>query len=316
MLRFVTLRALVFCVASLLCFSQNAKPASGIEHPASVERGLALATGGRCAEAIPILRKTLPSLPGSDLKKRAGLAAIRCAMTRNQPYEAVGFLEIMTRDFPRDPEVLYQATHAYSDLSIRASQDLLRDAPRSYQAYELSAESLEMQGKWDEASDQYKKILKTNPDLPGIHYRLGRILLSKPNPGPELAAEAKKNFEEELKIDRQNAGAEYVLGELARQDSNWTDAVEHFSRATTLDHGFAEAYLGLGISLISEKRFPDAVAPLQSAARLQPENPEAHYNLAIALSRAGRKEEADREFAIHRKLQESAPSPSAPPQPD
>ena len=38
----------------------------------------------------------------------------------------------------------------------------------------------------------------------------------------------------------------------------------------------------------------------------------AHYNLAVALSRVGRKEEADREFAIHRKMQEANPPPVAP----
>ena len=248
----------------------------------------------------------------SESKKKAGLAGLRCAMTRNQPYDAIDFLQILSRDFPRDPEVLYQATHAYSDLSIRASQDLLHEAPFSYQVHELNAESLEVQGKWDDAAAEYRKILEINPNLPGIHYRLGRVLLSKPNPTTELTQEAKTQFERELKIDPQNAGAEYVLGELARQASEWADAIDHFTRATKLDSGFAEAYLGLGSSLMSEKRYADAVPPLETGVKLQPENPVGHYDLATALSRTGRKEEADREFAIHRKMQEANPTTSAP----
>src|SRR6059058_394107 len=110
-----------------------------------------------------------------------------------------------------------------------------------------------------------------------------------------------------VKIDPQNAGAEYVLGELARQASEWTAAIDHFSRATKLDAGFAEAYLGLGSSLISEKRFAEAVPALQAAVRLQPQNPLSHYDLATALSRSGHKEDAEREFAIHRKMQEANP---------
>jgi tetratricopeptide (TPR) repeat protein len=296
------------------CVAQSVKPVGAVAQSTMVEHGLSLASQGRCAEAVPILRKAIRNVAISDQEKRVGLAGVRCAMTRNLPYEAVEFLQILSRDFPRDPEVLYQATHAYSDLSIRASQDLLRAAPESYQVHELNAESLEMQGKWDEAATEYRNILRVEPNIPGIHYRLGRVLLSKPNPTSDLAQEAKRNFEGELKIDPQNAGAEYVLGELARQASEWTDAISHFTRATKLDAGFAEAYLGLGSCLISEKRFAEAVPALETAVKLQPENPLVHYDLATALSRSGHKEDADREFAIHRKMQEANP-PAAAPQP-
>jgi tetratricopeptide (TPR) repeat protein len=295
----------------LLCLAQASKTST--DAPAkTAERGLTLTANGHCAEAVPLLRKSIRNVPDPDLKKKAGLAGLRCAMTRNQPYDAIEFLQVLGRDFPRDPEVLYQATHAYSDLSIRASQDLLHEAPFSYQVHELSAESLEVQGKWDDAAAEYRKILEIDPNLRGIHYRLGRVLLSHPNPTPELTQEAKLNFEKELKIDPQNAGAEYVLGELARQADQWPDAIDHFSRATKLDAGFAEAYLGLGSSLSSEKRFAEAVSPLETAVQLQPENPVAHYDLAIALTRAGRKQDAEREFAIHRKIQEANPQAATP----
>jgi tetratricopeptide (TPR) repeat protein len=302
---------LILAWTSLVCLAQvprtSPKPAVQTEVNAA-DRGLTLATSGHCVEAMPLLRRGIRSASDPELKKKAGLAGVRCAMTRNQPYDAVEFLQVLTKEFPRDPEVLYQATHAYSDLSIRASQDLLHEAPFSYQVHELSAESLEVQGKWDDAAAEYHKILEMNPNMPGIHYRLGRVLLSKPNPTPELTQEARQNFEKELKIDPQNAGAEYVLGELARQGEQYSDAIDHFTRATKLDAGFAEAFLELGNSLNSEKRFSEAVPALETAVKLQPDNPIAHYNLAIALARAGRKEDAEREFAIHRKMQENIPA--------
>ena len=85
--------------------------------------------------------------------------------------------------------------------------------------------------------------------MPGIHFLLARLLLSKPDPNPTVAEEAKKELEQEIEIDPTNAGAEYVLGELARQDSQWPDAIAHFTRATKLDATFGDAYLGLGVSL-------------------------------------------------------------------
>ena len=129
-----------------------------------------------------------------------------------------------------------------------------------------------------------------------------------------MAEEAKKELQQEIEIDPTNAGAEYVLGELARQDSQWPEAIAHFTRATKLDATFGDAYLGLGVSLISSKQFSEAVAPLETAVKLEPRNPAAHYNLAMAYNRSGRKQDADREFAIHRQMTEkSGAQPGSPP---
>ena len=264
--------------------------------------GFELARSGHCQQAIVLLKKALPQSTEKDLKRDAGVAAIRCAMVQNQFAAAEEFLRMLNRDFPDDPEVLYTSVHTYSDLATRASQRLATSAPNSAQAHKLNAESLEMQGKWDEAEKEYQAVAQSNPRLPGIHFLLGRLLLSKPDAGPTVGDDAKKEFQQELKIDPSNAGAEYVLGEMARQDSQWDEAIQHFSRAAQLDAGFGDAFLGLGSSLLSAKRFADAIPPLQTAVKLEPLNPGAHYNLATALTRAGRKEEADKEFAIHRQM--------------
>ena len=107
-----------------------------------------------------------------------------------------------------------------------------------------------------QAEKDYRKILEQNPRYPGIHFRLARLLLSKPNPTPDFAEQAKKELQEELAIDPSNAGAEYVLGELARQAQDLPAAEQHFSKATQLEPNFADAYLGLGMSLLTRKSTP------------------------------------------------------------
>ena len=58
---------------------------------------------------------------------------------------------------------------------------------------------------------------------------------------------------------------------------------------------------------------PEAVPPLEAAVKLEPRNPAAHYNLAMAYNRSGRKQDADREFAIHRQMTEkSGAQPGSP----
>ena len=165
-----------------------------------------------------------------------------------------------------------------------------------------------MQGKWDEAQREYEEMIEKQPGAPSVHYLLGRLLLSRPDPDAKAAARAKEEFQKELQIDPQNAGAEYILGEMARQGSQWEEAVPHFAQAAKLDPNFGDAFMGWGFCLVTLKRYEEAVAPLRSAVRLQQGNPSAHYNLAVALSRSGKKEEAEKEFAIHRQLtQKPAP---------
>jgi tetratricopeptide (TPR) repeat protein len=306
MLRLPNFVPLFFVLSATSLAGQIAKKTPILDTNTIVQRNAELAENGHCVEALPELKKNAPHVPDKELKRRAGLDGVHCAMTLNRPEEALDFLQFLAHEFPRDPEVLYVATHAYSDLSIRASQELVHAAPSSYQVHELNAESFEMQGKWNEAAQEYRKVLKENPRLPGIHFRLGRLLLSKPDPSASEAEEAKKEFQEELKLDPKNAGAEYVLGELARQAGEWPEAIEHFSKATKLDSGFSEAFLGLGTSLLSAKQFAEAIPPLETAAKLQPENPTAHYQLSIAYGRTGRKQDAEREAVLHRQTAEKA----------
>ena len=274
------------------------------DSPPTAENAARLAESGHCAEALGSLKKSLGQLPDKDLQRKVGLDGVHCAMTLNQPRAAIDFLQALLSEFPQDPEVLYVAVHAYSDLSTLAAQQLAQNAPSSPQAHELLAESYEMQGKWDEAEKEYRLILKQDPKLPGIHFRLGRLILSRPGAGPEVSDQARQEFEQELRLDPSNAAAECVLGELARQHQQFEEAVNHFSRAAQLDSHFSEAYLGLGISLIAVKRYADAIPPLETAVKLEPQNPDARYNLATAYTRAGRKQDGQREFAIHQKLVE------------
>ena len=304
-MRFVSPKLLLCtCAGFLACaagFAQapSKNPSALAQAQPSPQRAVALAESGHCVEALPLLKKSVRQVSDRNAKKHVGLLGLNCAMTHDAPSDALDFLGILQREFPRDPEVLYAAVHALSDLSLRASQDLVREAPFSYQVHLLNAESLETQGKTQEAAAEYQKILDMNPMLPGIHARLGRVLLSG-QPTPEVVAQSKKDFEDDLAIVPSNATAEYVLGELAKEAEDLPGAIQHYSRATKLDTNFAEAYLGLGSALVATKQFTEAIAPLETYERLAPDSPTGHYQLALAYSGAGRKEDANREAQLQR----------------
>jgi len=280
------------------------KPAAAADSSVVAERGAKLAETGHCVEAMPLLKKSFPQTSDKDLKLKLGFDAVRCAMTLNQPDAAVDFLRLLNRQFPRAPEVLYLTVHIYSDLSLRASQELAETAPSSNEAHQLNAESLEVQGRWEEAAAEYQRILKDNPRAVGIHFRLGRLLLSKPDPEGLLVEQAKQEFKQELEIDPTNAGAEYVLGELARQAQQIPEAIEHFTRATRLDASFVDAFLGLGMALVLNKQYSDAIPPLETVGKSRPTNSTGHNYLSIAYGRVGRKSDAEREALLHKQTLE------------
>lgn len=288
----------------------NASSAASTTSAAAPEKALGLAQQGHCREAIPGLKVAL-SGPGSlESKKNAGVAGLRCALGIDDRGAASDFIRVLSKQFPNDPDVLFILVHAYSDLSTRTAQDLGRTSPQSVAAHKLNAEALEMQGKWDEAQREYETILEKEPNAVGIHYLLGRSYLSRPDADAKSLERAKQEFTKELEVDPKNAGAHYVLGQIASKNEAWDEAIDQFSQAAKLDPNFAEAYLGWGYSLLALKKYEDAIAPLRRAEALTPGNPAAHYALATALSRSGHKEEAEKEFEIHRNLTSASPNAS------
>jgi tetratricopeptide (TPR) repeat protein len=145
-------------------------------------------------------------------------------------------------------------------------------------------------------------MIKKYPNAPGIHFLFARLLLSRPDAGPDAIERAKQELLKEIEIDPNNAGAIYILGELDRRDQKWDDAISRYQRALKVDPNLGEAYLGLGFCLVNQKKYEEAIPPLRTAERLMPENPEVHNSLGTALQRSGHKEEAQKEFAIHEKL--------------
>jgi tetratricopeptide (TPR) repeat protein len=293
----------LFCLALLTppAFTQAPANSSSAVRPSPVEQGIDLAAKGRCEEALGLLKKFTPRVTDKKLKYRAQMAIVRCAMNRKEDQTTADALFELKRDSPEDPEVLYLTTQFFLEIAVRASQEIAAVAPNSYQFHELQAETLESQNKWEDAAVIYRKILEDNPKLRGIHFRLGRAALSQPE-SPTSAVDARKEFEEELAIDPANAAAEFWIGEIARRDGQWEDAIPHFSSATKLDSGFEEAFLALGMSLNSAGRFPEAIVPLERYIKMVADDPAGHYQLSIAYARTGRKEDSVREMTVQQQL--------------
>lgn len=284
-----------------IALAQKAK--GGSPQPAlSPEKALSLAEQGHCRENISTLKRAISSQIDSTTKKEIGVVGVRCSLAVDDRDSALDFIHALHRQFPKDPDVLFVIVHAYSDLSTRTAQDLGRTAPESFAAHKLNAEALEMQGKWEPAELEYEWMIKKEPNTPGIHFLLGRLLLSRPDAPADATERAKQEFLKEIQVDPNNAGAIYILGELDRRDQKWDEAISRYNQALKVDPNLGEAYLGLGYCLVNLKKYEEAIPPLRTAERLMPQNPEVHHSLGTALQRTGHTDEAQKEFAIHETL--------------
>lgn len=223
-------------------------------------------------------------------------------MLLNHPRLAGELLLQFSRMRVGDHELLYLASHVFSRLANQSAAELMRRAPGSAAARELQAEAQESQGNWQAAEADYRTLLRLYPHRAGLHYRLGRLLLSEPGLNAARLAAAHQEFLAELRLDPGNAGAEFVLGDLDFQARRWTAATRRFALATRLNPGFTDAWLGLGRSRLALGQARLAIAPLAHAARLDPNNPTPHYYLALAYLKTGHRAAAARE----RRLQKSA----------
>ena len=305
--------------------------------------GLVYFQEGKFEQAVPALRQALklkPSLPNTDillamslselgeykealdglergfrrssdarLKRMAGLQLQRAYMGLGRDQKAVEVALELERLYPDDPEVLYHASRLYANFAYVTMQKLSEIAPESVWMHLTAGEVNESQGGLDGAVKEYRAVLGLEPRRPGVHFRLGRVYLTRAHEttgDPTSSAEALKEFEAELEIDPGNANAAYEIAELHREAGELDQARVFFERALEHDAQFEDALVGLGRTLIALGK-PDLALPvLQRAVSANASNEVTYYQLAQAHRALGHVAEQQKALAEFERLHREA----------
>jgi tetratricopeptide (TPR) repeat protein len=264
-------------------------------------------------EGIPLLTEAFPHIRNQSVKIDAGVALIR----HHEEQQTLGQVVNVIRDLedanPDNPEVLYVTYRAYSDLAAQALARLSQKAPDSGHVHQILGEAAMAQDDFPGAILQFKRAIEADTKIPGIHYELGRAILTN---SQDAAArqEAQRELETELRADPADFNSEYELGEVYRLGSNLQLAEEHFERALQLRPDFVDAQVGLGNVLVDEGKPEEAIPHFAEAVRLDPDNEGAHYKLAREYRAVGRDQDAAREmleFQRVHQLHAAGPSKSS-----
>lgn len=83
------------------------------------------------------------------------------------------------------------------------------------------------------------------------------------------------------------------------------EGIRELEKALAIDDKLYEGHVTLGRALIRARRSAESISYLKRAVELAPDNPEPHYQLAIAYGHLGKRQEAEAERAVVKRIHES-----------
>jgi uncharacterized protein HemY len=131
---------------------------------------------------------------------------------------------------------------------------------------EQTADGLRSEKLYLDALDYYHAALAKEPHSAGLLNKVGITELMM-----QRYREAKKSFEQSIKVDRNFANAYNNLGVVYYEEKKYGAAVKQYRRAIALDEESASFFSNLGAALFSKKDFVPAVQAYQHAVELDPD---------------------------------------------
>jgi tetratricopeptide (TPR) repeat protein len=271
--------------------------------------GLSLAELNQFDEALPLLEKGFRQTADSDIRRMCGLQLLRAYPGLKRDSDAVETSLALNKLYPDDPEVLYHTGRIYGAFAYTVMTKLKDNAPGSIWTLQAQGELHEAQKEYEEAIFTFNHGLELDPRRPGIHYRLGRVYLSRFRDGQksEDREAAQHEFMAELTIDPRNGNASYELANIQTDLGNLDEATRLYEAIVERYPDFEEALVGLGGVYLDSQKPTQALDVLERAIKLNPKDDVAWYRIARADRATGNKEGQQKALATFQELSKAKP---------
>jgi len=157
-------------------------------------------------------------------------------------------------------------------------------------------------GKYDEASERFKKVVEKYRSNYEGYFNLGLSLLKKGEVDAALAA-----LEKAVEINPQSVESLFALGEGYYTRGESEKALESFSRAIALNPESPLAHYNLGLVFYKLGKNEEALAAFEKSIALKPDNASAHYQAGLAAIRLQSFDKALNSFQEFLRLEPNAP---------
>ena len=240
------------------------------------------------------LQQSFSNLEDRKIQKEAGLELVELDSSFGQLAKAAAVTERLEEILPQDPQVLFTAWRIASQMMDQSLLNMLLVAPESAEMHMIIGGQLGREGDHVNAVAQYRKAVRLNPHLPGVHFELAQQLSASPDPA--MNAQAEGEYKAAVQENQYDVKAWSRLGDSVATRGDFKTAEGDYRKALAVQPKDSDAQTGLAIALISMNRSEEAIPLLESAVRNDPTNIAAHYRLSIIYRRVGRTADAEREM--------------------
>jgi tetratricopeptide (TPR) repeat protein len=157
-------------------------------------------------------------------------------------------------------------------------QHALNTTARNSIAHSMLAGALYEEGKYKEATEQYREAIRINPKRQKWNYNLGNALAFQGQND-----EAEIHYREELRLNPRHAYTHYNLANLLVVKGRISEATDHYRQSVASKPDYAKAHYMLGTLLAVQGNLDEAIVHFREALRIKPDYKEAFDNLQIAL---------------------------------
>jgi tetratricopeptide (TPR) repeat protein len=220
---------------------------------------------------------------------------------QKKPVDALELLVRAHKLAPQNADVIFllarvSMTQNYFEDAIPLLQSGLQIAPKRADLRAALGESYFMSGKTEKAIEEFKQLIAVEPSagsyaFMGLSYRhLGRF------------DEAKKYFEDGLKLDHHNASCLFNMGYIEERQGNHIAAENYFQEALRSNPDYSEALLELANLRIATKKFQDAAELLRRYVKVSRDPASGYYKLAMVERSLHQTEAAQRDLNVFQTL--------------
>jgi arylsulfatase A-like enzyme/Tfp pilus assembly protein PilF len=197
-------------------------------------------------------------------------------------------------------DAIADSQHGRFQEAIDNLKNVVKTEPNSVPAHYLQGLDYYRLKMYPQAVDELEKTVQLSPDYALAVFNLG---MAQAHAGQIDAAIA--TLQRTLQLDATNFEAAYNLGVAFLQKKQLEPAAAAFRQSVTINPELARGHRALGETLLYQNKLDDAIAELRRAVELAPQEPIMHEALAKALAAKGLTAEADEE--TRRAQQQPAP---------
>lgn len=189
-----------------------------------------------------------------------------------------------------------------NDDYLTYSRELLKLNPGNLKVRLELGEFLYNTRKYSDAIVEFEEVRSKLASYPKVHFMLAKVYLATGD-----VAKAKEMALKELELNPTLDSAHFIVGEVARIEKDYREAILKYEKAISLNPKSVEALMAMAWIKLAQNYASESVELYNRAMREDKTNPEIHKQMGLAYKAAGQRALAKEKLEDYLKLSPGAP---------